>query len=119
MTSKKGREQNNGNPGWKRFLNNQQDYLLGAEEVSWKKCNNCYDKKQSCLLIMMMSYTVKIGNNTKSSYHMLLRKQFTESCISTWLILVQIELYSSSGKGFTEQKWRKGSDILLTTIVHV
>ena len=37
----------------------------------------------------------------------------------TWFILVQIELYSSSEKGYTGQKWMKRPDILSTINVHV
>lgn len=57
--------------------------ILKQPTRSTKKYNHCYGKKQSCLLVMMISYTVKIRSNTKSFHGMLLRKQFLESCIST------------------------------------
>ena len=88
----------------KEILKQPARLSLGIEEANQKKFNNCYSKKQSCLLVMVLSYFVKIRSNAKSSYRMLLKKQFTKSCISTWLIFVQIELYCSSGKGFTDQK---------------
>ena len=50
--------------------------------------------------------------------HALMKAVYRELHI-TWFILVQIELYSSSEKGYTGQKWMKRPDILSTINVHV